>query len=394
MVQIRKAYLDRQRDRSIIYHVRNEPKWPHRRRPDSEQGPEWGYFSLCQPAASMKEEQALADDLDQRDTFIKLASFRMDMRKERRQLEWRLTVAFWAVLVGVVFIYRSLCFPWSQLWSFAAVVLFHFLWVGLNWVRNERDIRKAFFYIDNLHHGATGEWPVNEPRFFRTILGKQTEPGAWPQVRGRHMLGFLFDGMFWAEIVVTIGLAWLAFFVVGQQHCARTEKVVATMARTALRPGVRCEVNPPITRMTHLRRAAIHEAGHAVAALFHTLPLLEVTVRADGSGITRYGRRLTVGEIEHWMVSVYSGPATEANRYGSAPVDGDEQTAVLALADLGLDWSDGRLALFRERARDLVRRERLSIRAVANELVHCRSLSGDQIAALVPTATASTFWVT
>jgi hypothetical protein len=41
--------------------------------------------------------------------------------------------------------------------------------------------------------------------------------------------------------------------------------------------------------MINLRhaRTAQHESGHAVAALFYSLPLLEVVVDADGSGCTR-----------------------------------------------------------------------------------------------------------
>jgi hypothetical protein len=43
--------------------------------------------------------------------------------------------------------------------------------------------------------------------------------------------------------------------------------------------------------MTHFDRCSIHESGHAVAALFYSLPLFEVVIRTDGSGVTKYARR-------------------------------------------------------------------------------------------------------
>jgi hypothetical protein len=51
-----------------------------------------------------------------------------------------------------------------------------------------------------------------------------------------------------------------------------------------------------------LRRAAQHESGHACTALYFSLPLRGVTINSDGFGCTAYSRRLSVGEVEPWMV--------------------------------------------------------------------------------------------
>ena len=158
-------------------------------------------------------------DENKDDMLMKLANFRAERRKERRQLEWRFTAAVWAALAGAI--YKGFCFPW---WPFVVIVLVHAWWIGLNWVRNERDIRKAFFYIERLHVLVIGEKPLTEPRisqvlaawlFGRTI----SESAGWPQIRRSHILGFLLDAMYWVEIVVTAGLASAAYLV-GQQHCA------------------------------------------------------------------------------------------------------------------------------------------------------------------------------
>jgi hypothetical protein len=149
--------------------------------------------------------------------LMELANFRAERRKERRQLEWRFTAALWAGLAGAI--YKGFCFP---LLPFVVVVLVHIWWVGLNWVRNERDIRKAFFYIDRLHVLTIDERPQTEPRI-REIIARwfgraASKSGEWPQIRGFELLGCLLDAMYWIEIVVTVGLATAAY-VVGQQHC-------------------------------------------------------------------------------------------------------------------------------------------------------------------------------
>jgi hypothetical protein len=52
-------------------------------------------------------------DENKDDMLLKLASFRVERRKERRQLEWRFTAALWAALAGAI--YKGFCFPW---WPF------------------------------------------------------------------------------------------------------------------------------------------------------------------------------------------------------------------------------------------------------------------------------------
>jgi hypothetical protein len=163
----------------------------------------------------------LADE-SKDEMLIKLANFRAARRNERRELEWRLTVAVWAALAGAI--YKGICFPW---WPFVVIVLIHIWWIGLNWVRNERDMRKAFFDVDRLHVLAVGEKPLTEPRIpevfaawvFRRSMSAKSD--RWPQVQKLQVFGWLLDAMFWVEIAVTSGLASAAYLV-GQQHCALT----------------------------------------------------------------------------------------------------------------------------------------------------------------------------
>jgi hypothetical protein len=142
-----------------------------------------------------------------------------------------------------------------------------------------------------------------------------------------------------------------------------------------------------------LRRCAVHESGHATAALHYSLPILKVTIHSDGGGKTEYARRLGSGEVEVWTAVSYAGPMAELDAFGDASEDGDLKAIKTMVADLNLGWAQNRYDEFRRRARALMARERSSIRAVADELTRRRSLSGDEVAALVPTAASSRLWV-
>jgi hypothetical protein len=64
-----------------------------------------------------------------------------------------------------------------------------------------------------------------------------------------------------------------------------------------------------------LRRTAIHESAHATLASIHHLPLLDVTINPDGTGLTRYTRKLRgTGEVECWTVVMLAGIEAELDR--------------------------------------------------------------------------------
>ena len=75
------------------------------------------------------------------------------------------------------------------------------------------------------------------------------------------------------------------------------------------------------------------------------------------------------------MISALAGPAAEALHYGNAAVEGDLKVIQRMAVDLGLSWSGTRLDEFRQRARDLVVRERRATAVLAAELLQRRRLS-------------------
>ena len=131
-----------------------------------------------------------------------------------------------------------------------------------------------------------------------------------------------------------------------------------------------------------------------MAALFYSLPLLEVVVDADGSGCTRYKRHFGVGEIECWVVSAFCGPEAELDRFGSAPVTADFDVIEEMARRLGLTWTPNHLDRFRQRARSLVWEERRSIRVVADALCDRRHMTSDEIGVLLSAVTTPrSLWV-
>jgi hypothetical protein len=137
------------------------------------------------------------------------------------------------------------------------------------------------------------------------------------------------------------------------------------------------------TTTERLRRAATHEAAHAVSALHFMLPLKEVLINDDGSGSCGYERRLSWGEIDRFVMTGYAGPLAERAAFGSADERGDLRVIETMLRILDLHWSDAALAEYREKARALVELERGSISVLADALMCRRHLTADQVGALM-----------
>jgi hypothetical protein len=73
--------------------------------------------------------------------------------------------------------------------------------------------------------------------------------------------------------------------------------------------------NLPLATAELLARTAVHEAGHAVTALYFELPLKEVEIRADGTGRTSYCRWLEPDTAEAWTITNFAGAAAERDLF-------------------------------------------------------------------------------
>jgi hypothetical protein len=136
-----------------------------------------------------------------------------------------------------------------------------------------------------------------------------------------------------------------------------------------------------------LARAAWHEAGHVIAAMYFKLPLREVLIRENGTGLTSYARWLGRAEVERWVTTTFAGPEAERDAFGDEFVA--EATDLRAISSAInqqrlFDWAPLRLGELRHDARRLVERNRGRVALVADALIRHRHLSAEEVRAYGP----------
>ena len=67
-----------------------------------------------------------------------LAEFRRQYRESRRSIEWRVTFAVWALMVGIATTLKSYAIGWV-VFPALVVTVFHYFWVRDNFEKAERD---------------------------------------------------------------------------------------------------------------------------------------------------------------------------------------------------------------------------------------------------------------
>jgi len=118
---------------------------------------------------------AMADRQDRFEDHLKLAEFYMEVRKDRRQHEWRVSLGLWAGLAAGIVAAANKDTPPIPWWLLAvlllAVIFVHAcLWIPSNEARNNRDAKKAYRHIkeaERLLGGPTDE-RTDEPCIYGT----------------------------------------------------------------------------------------------------------------------------------------------------------------------------------------------------------------------------------
>jgi hypothetical protein len=97
-------------------------------------------------------------------------------------------------------------------------------------------------------------------------------------------------------------------------------------------------------------------------------------------------------ETDEWPSAFAAEPCTAPG--ASLCQGGDLRVIEQMVRRLGLTWSRGNLDRFRQRARTLVREERRSIRVLADALLERRTMTDDEVGALLSAITAPrALWV-
>ena len=150
------------------------------------------------------------NEKDRCDVLLKLAEFRMTRVTSRREHEWKVTIALWALLgAGIISLPQRN--PFGPL-ALALILIFvalgyAFLWVGNHWARSKEDISVSFFYTDRTLN------LVLPNELIHALRGKD-RPEDWPRMScAKKWFGFLYVARCWAQIGTTFVLAfgvWLA----------------------------------------------------------------------------------------------------------------------------------------------------------------------------------------
>jgi hypothetical protein len=140
--------------------------------------------------------------------LMRLAEFRNSRVANRRDHEWKVTIALWTLLaVGMVELKIPPTWPAWPMWlALGAVVLIHAIWwVRGHWAESRADILASFFYTDRAHNRVLPNELVAEHRF--------DGPGPRHISRCERWFGFLGEPRCWAQMLTTaafaVGLALL-----------------------------------------------------------------------------------------------------------------------------------------------------------------------------------------
>jgi hypothetical protein len=142
------------------------------------------------------------DEQHQFDALMKLSQFRFERWRERRSLEWKLSLALWTLLVGVPSFFKTQGVHFSACPTalmLVAVWCGHAFWVRTNWISNQMDIKTAFHFAER----AEGMLPPSN-----VIPEKRLRPEQFKQDQGgRNYLHFLKEGACQAQVLVTAMLS-------------------------------------------------------------------------------------------------------------------------------------------------------------------------------------------
>jgi hypothetical protein len=95
----------------------------------------------------MAKDPRIQDNRLKTNALMRFSQFRLARWTNRRQIEWKMSASFWALLVALnaSIALKKVTMPWKVLAvGLAIFTAMHFWWVHQNWRRNQGDIKSAF----------------------------------------------------------------------------------------------------------------------------------------------------------------------------------------------------------------------------------------------------------
>ena len=136
------------------------------------------------------------------DTLVALANLAATRHDERRRYEWKVSFAFWALLVGAILEARDLIIDAPLSIGICTVFLYAFIWLRGVWIANQND--KAL--CDHFRDQALAKLSSNNHEI-ATIPGKLSSRSV------KYWVGFLSDWAMLFHLLVTIALVTVAYVV-------------------------------------------------------------------------------------------------------------------------------------------------------------------------------------
>jgi hypothetical protein len=136
------------------------------------------------------------------EALIELAKVSISRYDERRKYHWRLSFAFWALIIGAVIKKKELVIPLpDQCWiSIVAILLYLFLWLRSVWVADENDKHLGSYFNDEA---------LSVLRDENHKISSPPPKISFPSPK--FCVGFLIDWATLSHIIVTLTL--IAIFV-------------------------------------------------------------------------------------------------------------------------------------------------------------------------------------
>ena len=137
------------------------------------------------------------------EVLIELAKLSASRHDERRKYEWRVSLAFWALIVGAILKKSALNLQNVQPWvGIVACILYSFIWLRGVWIANDIDKMLVFHFRDEaIKRLKNGNAELSD-------IPAKTSPKSL-----KFWLGFLLDWAMLFHVLVTGTLVFVFYLI-------------------------------------------------------------------------------------------------------------------------------------------------------------------------------------
>ena len=137
------------------------------------------------------------------ETLVELAKLSSGRHDERRKYEWKISFAFWALIIGAILKKSDLNLQNVQPWIGVTVcILYSFIWLRGLWVANENDKSLSFHFLyESLKRLKNSNVTLLD-------IPPKISPKSF-----KFWFGFLIDWAMLFHILVTVTLVFLFYFI-------------------------------------------------------------------------------------------------------------------------------------------------------------------------------------